>query len=110
MKQIEPIQSWVKGQKVIATILNVRPIGGELFKFARFYYALLDENMVVCADGNINMEGEAYQNWGNDDAYTYNWAASKDVLDLVIIGEYVSPVQEVVIEAPIEEIVADITE
>lgn len=92
MKQIEPIQSWVKGQKVTATILNVRPIGGELFKFAQFYYALLDENMVVCADGNINMEGEAYQEWGNNDEYAYNWAASKDVLDLVIIGDYVASV------------------
>ena len=40
------------------------------------------------------MEGEAYQEWGNNDEYAYNWAASKDVLDLVIIGDYVAPVIE----------------
>ena len=124
MKIIEPIQSWVKGQKVTATILNVRPIGGELFKFANFYYTLLDENLLVCAEGNIDMTGEAYQEWGNDDEYTYNWAASKDVLNLVIVGEYVPPIPEVVPseviepinsilselrkEAPIEEIISDI--
>jgi len=101
MKQIEPIQSWVNGQKVTATILNVRPIGGTLFVEAKFYYALLDNNLVMVADGNIDMTGEAYQNWGNDDEYTYNWAASKDVLDLTIIGNYVPPVQ---VEAPIEEL------
>ena len=108
MKILEPIQSWVKGQKVTATILNVRPIGGELFKFANFYYALLDENQIVCAEGNIDMTGLAYQEWGNEDEYAYNWAASKDVLDLVIIGEYVSPVPEVVPSAPIKENISDI--
>ena len=103
MKQIEPIQSWINGKSVTATIFNLYPIGGELFKCARFYYALLDENMGVCASGNLDMSGEAYQAWGNNDEYAYTWAASKDVLDLVIIGEYVLPVPEVVIEAPVEE-------
>ena len=103
MKIIEPIQSWVKGQKVTATILNVRPIGGTLFVEAKFYYALLDENLVVVADGNIDMTGKAYQDWGKDDEYIYTWAASKDVLNLTIIGDYVPS-----IEIPIEEIVSNI--
>jgi hypothetical protein len=105
MKQIEPIQSWVNGQSVTATILNVRPIGGTLFVEAKFYYALLDNNLVMVAEGNIDMTGEAYQNWGNDDEYTYNWAASKDVLNLTIIGDYVPPVPEVVSEENLDSVI-----
>ena len=102
MKTISPIQSWVKGQKVTATIFNLRPIGGTLFVEAKFYYALLDENMGVCASGNLDMSGEAYQAWGNNDEYAYTWSASPDVLNLTIIGDYVPPVPEVVPTEPIE--------
>jgi hypothetical protein len=94
MKKIEPIQSWLKGQKVIATILNMRPIGGELFHQAGFYYSLLDDNLMIVADGNIYMTGEAYQSWGNNDEYAYTWGASPEVLNLIIIGDYVPPVPE----------------
>ena len=99
MKQISPIQSWINGKSVTATILSLYPIGGELFKYAKFYYALLDENMGVCASGNLDMSGEAYQAWGNNDEYAYTWSASPDVLNLTIIGDYVPPV----IETPTEE-------
>lgn len=111
MKQIEPIQSWINGKSVTATIFNLYPIGGELFKCARFYYALLDENMGVCASGNLDMSGEAYQAWGNNDEYAYTWSASPEVLNLTIIGDYVPPVPEPIVpETPVEEIVADIAE
>ena len=92
MKTISPIQSWINGKSVTATIFNLYPIGGELFKYARFYYALLDENMGVCASGNLDMSGEAYQAWGNNDEYAYTWSASPEVLNLTIIGDYVPPV------------------
>ena len=101
MKEIAPIQSWVNGKSVTATIFNLYPIGGELFKYARFCYALLDENMSVCATGNIDMTGEAYQAWGNNDEYAYNFAASPDQLNLTITGDYVPPVIE---EAPTNSI------
>jgi hypothetical protein len=103
MKQIEPIQSWINGKSVTATIFNLYPIGGELFKYARFYYALLDENMGVCASGNLDMTGESYQEWGSNDEYAYNFAASTDQLNLTIIGDYVPPVPEKV-EIPAETI------
>jgi hypothetical protein len=90
MKTIESIPTWVKGQAVTATIFNLRPIGGELFQSASFYYALLDSDLVMVADGNLTMSGEAYLEWGNDDEYAYNYAAEK--LNLVITGEYVAPV------------------
>ena len=103
MKTISPIQSWINGKSVTATIFNLYPIGGELFKYARFYYALLDENMGVCASGNLDMTGEAYQAWGNNDEYAYTWSASPEVLNLTIIGDYVPPVPEKV-EIPAETI------
>ena len=103
MKTISPIQSWINGKSVTATIFNLYPIGGELFKYARFYYALLDENMGVCASGNLDMTGEAYQAWGNNDEYAYTWSASPEVLNLTIVGDYVAPVPEKV-EIPAETI------
>jgi hypothetical protein len=89
MKTIQEIPTWVKGQAVTATIFNLRPIHGELFKFTDFYYQLLDSDLVIVADGNLTMSGEAYNEWGNDDEYAYNYAAEK--LNLVITGEYVAP-------------------
>jgi hypothetical protein len=90
MKTIQSIPTWVKGQAVTATIFNLRPIGGELFQSATFYFALLDSDLAVTADGNLTMSGEAYNEWGNDDEYAYNYAAEK--LNLVITGDYVAPV------------------
>jgi hypothetical protein len=90
MKTIQEIPTWVKGQAVTATIFNLRPIGGELFQSATFYYALLDSDLAVTAEGNLTMSGEAYNEWGNDDEYAYNWGAGE--LNLVITGEYVAPV------------------
>jgi hypothetical protein len=90
MKTIQSIPTWVKGQAVTATIFNLRPIGGELFQSATFYFALLDSDLVVTADGNLTMSGEAYNEWGNDDEYAYNYAAN--MLNLVITGDYVAPV------------------
>lgn len=110
MKQIAPIQSWVKGKSVTATIFNLRPIGGTLFVDSKFYYALLDENLALCAEGNIDMTGESYQSWGNNDEYAYTWASLPDVLNLTITGDYVAPVP-VVKETnaqPTDSILADL--
>ena len=95
MKTIEPIQAWVKGQSVTAAILNLRPIGGELFKFSQFYYELLSEDKVMIANGNLTLDGDDYQNWEQDD-FPFEWAAGK--LNLVITGDYVEPLQEVIEE------------
>ena len=107
MKNIQSIPTWVKGQAVTATIFNLRPIGGELFQSATFYYALLDSDLVMVADGNLTMSGEAYNEWGNDDEYAYNYAAEK--LNLVITGDYVAPVIESSI-APIVGVLNQVVE
>jgi hypothetical protein len=101
MKTIQSIPTWVKGQAVTATIFNLRPIGGELFQSATFYFALLDSDLVVTADGNLTMSGEAYNEWGNDDEYAYNWGASE--LNLVITGEYVTPVIGTIVEPTVQD-------
>jgi hypothetical protein len=93
MKNIKPITAWVKGEIVTATVFNLRPIYGELFQFTNFYYQLLDNNLAVVADGNLNLEGQDYQAWGDDD-YPYVWAAKQ--LNLTITGDYVPPIIEAV--------------
>ena len=101
MKNIQEIPTWVKGQAVTATIFNLRPIGGELFQSATFYFALLDSDLVVTADGNLTMSGESYNEWGNDDEYAYNYAAEK--LNLVITGDYVAPVIGTIVEPTVQD-------
>ena len=102
MKTISPIQSWINGKSVTATIFNMYVIGGVLGSSASFYYSLLDSDLANVAQGNLTMSGEAYLGWGNDDEYAWNWAASTDQLNLTIIGDYVPPVPEVVPTEPIE--------
>ena len=89
MKQISPIQSWINGKSVTATIFNLYVIGGVLGVSASFYYSLLDSDLANVAQGNLTMSGEAYLGWGNDDNYAWEWAAT--TLGLTITGEYIPP-------------------
>lgn len=106
MKTISPIQSWINGKSVTATIFNMYVIGGVLGSSASFYYSLLDSDLANVAQGNLTMTGEAYAGWGNDDEYCWEWAASKDQLNLTIIGDYVPLVPEPIVpaEAPTNSI------
>jgi hypothetical protein len=100
MKQINPIQSWINGQSVQATNLNAYAINVALGVSATFYYALLDENLGMVAQGNLTMTGEAYTQW-TVDSYAWDWIAEQ--LNLTIVGDYVPPVPEEV-EAPTNSI------
>jgi hypothetical protein len=112
MKTISPIQSWINGKSVTATIFNMYVIGGVLGSSASFYYSLLDSDLANVAQGNLTMSGEAYAAWGNDDEYAWNWAASSDQLNLTIIGDYVPPVPEPIVPTepnePLNSILADL--
>jgi hypothetical protein len=90
MKTISPIQSWINGKSVTATIFNMYVIGGVLGSSASFYYSLLDSDLANVAQGNLTMSGEAYAAWGNDDEYAWDYIAAE--LNLTIIGDYVPPV------------------
>lgn len=87
MKNIQAIQIWTNGQSVEATTFNMYVIGGTLGESASFYYALLDNSLQQVSQGNLVMSGESYQNWGSDDNYAWEWAASE--LNLTILGDYV---------------------
>jgi len=92
MKTISPIQSWINGKSVTATILNAYAVNVTLSISANFYYLLLDENQAPVAQGNLSMTGEAYQQW-TVDSEAWSWIAEQ--LNLTITGDYVPPVPEV---------------
>jgi hypothetical protein len=92
MKTITAIQTWINGKSVEATIFNMYPIGGVLGSSASFYYSLLDENLAQVSQGNLTMSGAAYEGWGNDDEYAWEFAAIE--LNLTITGDYVPPVTD----------------
>ena len=102
MKTIQPIQSWINGQLVQATILNAYAINVNLGTSANFFYALFDDNLGSIAQGNLSMTGEAYTQW-EVNSYAWDWVAAQ--LNLTITGDYVPPV----LESPIvsEEIITE---
>jgi hypothetical protein len=106
MKTIQSVQSWINGQVVEATILNAYAINVTLGTSATFFYALLDDNLGSVAQGNLTMTGEAYTQW-QQDSYAWDWIATQ--LNLTIVGDYVPPVVEPIVETPIvsEEIITE---
>ena len=98
MKTISPIQSWVNGKSVTATILNAYAVNVTLGVSANFYYVLIDDKQGAVAQGNLSMTGEAYQQW-TVDSEAWSWIAEQ--LNLTIIGDYVPPIPE---EAPTNSI------
>ena len=94
MKTISPVQSWINGQSVQATILNAYAVNVALGTSAIFYYSLLDDKQVMVAQGNLTMSGADYQKWSVDQ-YAWDFIASE--LKLTITGDYVAPIVEKVI-------------
>lgn len=94
MKTISPVAIWDNGQTVEAKILNAYAVNVTLGTSATFYYSLLSETAEgnvgsQVAQGNLNMAGEAYQQW-EIDSYAWDWVAAQ--LNLTITGDYVPPV------------------
>ena len=95
MRQIQPVSSWKDGQIINANSLRLLVVNDNLSSSAIFYYELLETvtdssgNITVqnkIAQGNLNMDGQDYQNWGNtgdinNEAYVYS--AAKLGLSLV---------------------------
>jgi len=86
MKAIQPVSIWANGVNSQATQLSLTIINDNLSTSATLYYQLLSEDGVQLAQGNLTIDGEEYQTWGeasdiNSDAYTI--AASK--LSLILI-------------------------
>jgi len=95
MKQITPISIWDNGTVQQATVLNTYVINDNLSTSATFYYTLSSESLQQLAQGNLTMQGQNYDDWQTND-YAYDWVAAQ--LNLTIIGDYVPPVVEPIVE------------
>jgi hypothetical protein len=111
MKLIEEVSIWDKGVTRKALLLDTYVINLVLNQSATFYYALYSQTKDglqgdMLASGNLSMTGEDYLNWTSDD---WVWHFVADSLNIVIVGDYVAPVTEVVVETPIVATVAETT-
>ena len=72
MTTLQPFDFWKNGQTVTAVNIDVIINHDNLENEATFYYALKDTFNNVVGEGNIKIDGEAYQGWqSNEDAYIY---------------------------------------
>lgn len=74
MKAIQPISIWANGVNSQATQLSLTLINDNLSTSATLYYQLLSEDGTQLAQGNLTIDGEQYQSWGeasdvNNEAY-----------------------------------------
>jgi hypothetical protein len=86
MKTIQPVTIWANGETKEATILNAYAVSVVLDSNATFYYSLLSDAQETLAQGNLTMDGVAYENWEQDET-AWEWIA--DSLNLTITGDYV---------------------
>lgn len=100
MKQIEIVPIWDNGKTQSAEILNAYAVNVTLGVSATFYYSLLSESKQPLATGNLTMSGEDYQKWSNSDDYAWDFIATK--LNLVIVGDWIEPIEPIV-EPIVEE-------
>ena len=82
MKNIQPIQTWVNGSTQTASELDARIINDDLSNSATFYWELKtvsteEQPAVQLAQGNVNISGEDYDNWGGDNDYAYAFIAKQ---------------------------------
>lgn len=94
MKNIQPISIWDNGTVQEAIVLNTYCINDNLSTSATFYYSLFSD-IKQLAEGNLTMSGDDYDAWQTND-YAYDWIAGQ--LNLTIIGDYVPPVVEPIVE------------
>lgn len=52
-------------------------IGDDMLKSGSFYYQLLDSNCTCTMDGNVTIDGAAYQNWTGSSEEAYQFIANK---------------------------------
>lgn len=86
MKAIQSVLIWANGVNSQATQLSLTIINDNLSTSATLYYQLLTEDGIQLAQGNLTIDGDEYQSWGeasdvNSDAYVI--AATKLALTLI---------------------------
>ncbi len=91
MKEIQPISIWFNGQALLANRINMYVVHDNLVDSATFYYQLIcyqnDSFVANLAEGNLVMNGQAYEDWGNTGGdinnEAYVWAAQSLNLTLI---------------------------
>ena len=96
MKQIEPIQIWDNGKTQSAEKLYTYGTHTTLGVSADFYYMLYTKDNVLLVTGSVKMDGQDYQKWSDSDDYAWEFVATK--LNLVIVGDWVDPIEPTVKE------------
>lgn len=93
MREIQPVAIWSNGQMLSANTINMYVIHDNLSNSATFYYQLMcyDNGSFVAnlAEGNLTMNGQAYEDWGNSGGdinnEAYVWAAASLNLTLIAL-------------------------
>ena len=87
MVQIQQIPIWNNGQIKQAIYLNLACVYDNLKDTATFYYTLLSEDLIILADGNLQMNDPEYSQYSSStdsNLFAYEWAAHQ--LNLTIIN------------------------
>ena len=92
MKQIEKVSIWDNGTNQSAEKLYTYGTNTTLGVSADFYYMLYTKDNQVIATGSVRMDGDDYQKWSDSDDYAWEFVATK--LNLVIVGDWVEPIVE----------------
>lgn len=93
MKKIEPLPIWHNGVLKNAEYFDIR-INNMIFgQSAQFNFSLFTAQETILTEGIgqgellvngiLDMVGDDYSNWGDNDDYVYTWSADK--LNLTII-------------------------
>jgi len=91
MKTIQPVNVWVNGSVKSATKFDLNIVYDNLESSATFYYQLLavqvdaegNESTTQVSQGNLSLDGDAYQDWDGSNDAAYIWGANQ--LSLTII-------------------------
>ena len=83
MKNIELKTIWKDGINKDASKIQIQGTSVRLNESASFYYTLYTDTDEEIAEGSMILEGDEYNNWGNQDDYVYEVICSKLGLTLV---------------------------
>jgi hypothetical protein len=86
MKTIEPIQIWINGKIITATIFQLNCTYDNLLNCAVFNYFLFDSNNIQVYNDFLTMSLPDYETDWTTNNSAYLWAATQ--LGLTITGEY----------------------
>lgn len=82
MTQIQPISIPTKG---VGSIFQIEALNFPMNpKSVTFYWQVFNKEFLTLLDGNITMDEQTYNQWGNNDEFVIQWAC--DLLGFIIIS------------------------